>query len=69
MSDKLDEMERQAHEAINRIRLEYERAAAPYYKILCDIASIRPRVIYVMNSDGQLETHVPILPDLNSGAP
>lgn len=55
MSDKLDEMERQAHEALARIRHEYELAAAPYIKILTDIANIRPHVFVV---DGR--TLVPI---------
>jgi hypothetical protein len=58
--DEIDILERQAHEALAQIRLEYERAAAPYIKILCDLAALRPRVIYVMNPEGNIETHVPI---------
>lgn len=54
--DELDRMERQAHEALARLRREYELAAAPYIKILMDIHSIRPHVYYV---DGK--TMVPIL--------
>lgn len=55
--DKLDYMERQAHEALNRLRLEYELAAKPYIKILTDIQAIRPK-LYVY--DGQ--TMMPLEP-------
>jgi hypothetical protein len=54
-------MEQQAREALTRLRLEYEQAAKPYVKILCDIASIRPRVYIV---DGQ--TIVPFDPPKTS---
>lgn len=56
--DKLDYMERAAHDALDALRKEYEMAAKPYIKILTDIAAIRPHVYVV---DGQ--TMVPIFPE------
>lgn len=61
MSDKLDEMERQAIEAIERLKEEYSMAIAPYMKILTEIHNIRPHVFYV---DGL--TMIPILPPSTS---
>lgn len=56
--DKLDQMERDAIDAITRIQQEYQRACEPYFRILASIRSIRPKV-YVF--DGQ--TYVPTLTD------
>lgn len=42
-SDELDEMERAAWEALQGLKGDYDRAAAPYIKILADIQSMRPK--------------------------
>jgi hypothetical protein len=48
MSDeKLDEFERQIHDAIRFHREQYEKAIAPLIEKLKQIQSLRPRVFYV----------------------
>lgn len=62
--DELDRIEREAIEAIERIRLEFERAAAPYAKIVADVRALRPRVW--RDDEGRLM--VPFLPPDSANA-
>lgn len=43
----IEEMRRNALEAISNIREQYERAAAPYFKILLDIEALQPRPMLI----------------------
>jgi hypothetical protein len=43
----LDETERLAHEALEQLRRDYERLAAPYIEILCRVHSMRQPAIYI----------------------
>lgn len=38
----IDDTERMAHEALDALRRDYERAAKPYIEILCRIHAMRP---------------------------
>jgi hypothetical protein len=57
----LDESEKQAHDMLDFLRRDYERQAAPYIKILCDIQAIRPRVFYVPDDNGKLLEMIPLM--------
>ena len=56
----LDEAEKNAHDMLDFLRRDYERQAAPYVKILCDIHAIRPRVLYVPMENGKLAELIPL---------
>lgn len=49
--DSYKETRRMAHEALHALREQYEKAAAPYIKILVDLESITPRSIAISRAD------------------
>lgn len=56
----LDEAEKQAHEALDALRREYELRARPFVEILSRIHLMRPRVFYVPMENGKLAEMIPI---------